>query len=404
MKKSQLIKTGIRKLDDLLGGGLSVGSITIIWTQPGVSNVPFAYQMLNKALEDDATGAYITQTKSTNTVENEMKDYGWDINKYKKNKFKFMDAYSSLIKANSKEEYVINAKEIKDFTKALERLLKNLNNAIVVIVFDSLSTMIDNCGKSCIKELATWKKLFKAHNVAAIFLFTEWLYEKEFLNKLRDSADTIIQLKAVEEKVILREYFTVPKIDGRKPVKAGVPFKIVLPGGIRVYIPKILITGPFNAGKTSFIHSASTRAVSADRLGTTVALDYGHVDYAGFAVDLFGTPGQERFDPILGLLGGEALGVILVVDSTSPRGFSRAKDMLEKTKTAGLPTVVVANKANLKGALQIKEIREKMKLPNDTPIIPVVAENLKSVKKKEPCKLKREDVNKVLEKMFEVVV
>jgi len=74
VKKRQLIKTGIKKLDDLLGGGLSVGSITIIWTQPGVSNVPFAYQVLNKALEDDATGTYITQTKAADAVENEMKD------------------------------------------------------------------------------------------------------------------------------------------------------------------------------------------------------------------------------------------------------------------------------------------------------------------------------------------
>ena len=199
-------------------------------------------------------------------------------------------------------------------------------------------------------------------------------------------------------------YFTVPKIKDKKPIKKGVPFKIAVPGGVRVYIPKILITGPYNAGKTSFIHSASTRAVSVDRLGTTIALDHGHVDHAGFAVDLFGTPGQERFDPILKLLGGEALGVILVIDSTNQGGFSRAKEMLEKTRTQGLPTVVVANKTNLKGSLSVNEIRKKMKLPKDIPMVPVVAQNLALVRKNHPCQLKKDDVKKVLDELFERVV
>jgi len=404
VKKIQLIKTGIQKLDDFLGGGLLIGSITFFWTQPGVANAPFAYQVLNKALEEDYTGVYITQTKATKAVENEIKDYGWDLGKYKTGKFKFMDAYSSLVKADSKEEYVIDAKDIKEFTKALENLFKNLNNTKTIVIFDSLSTIIDNCGEGCINEIIIWKKLFKEHNAAGIFLFTEWLYDKELLKKLRDIADAIVQLKAIEEKVILREYFTVSKIKGGKPVKRGIPFKIVLPGGVRIYIPKILVTGPFNAGKTSFIHSASTRAVSVDRFGTTIALDHGHVDHAGFAVDLFGTPGQERFDPILKLLGGEALGVILVIDSTNQGGFFRAKEMLEKTRTQGLPTVVVANKANLKGSLSVNEIRKKMKLPKDIPMVPVVAQNLSLVKKDQPCQLKKNDVKKVLDELFERVV
>ena len=172
VEKIQLIKTGIQKLDDLLGGGLLIGSITFFWTQPGVANAPFAYQVLNKALEEGNTGVYITQTKATKAVENEIRDYGWDINKYKTGKLKFMDAYSSLVKANSKEEYVIDARDIKEFTKALESLLKNLNDTKTIVIFDSLSTMIDNCGKDCINEIVTWKKLFKEHNVAGIFLFT----------------------------------------------------------------------------------------------------------------------------------------------------------------------------------------------------------------------------------------
>ena len=112
--------------------------------------------------------------------------------------------------------------------------------------------------------------------------------------------------------------------------------------------------------------------MSVDRLGTTVALDHGRVEYRGFIIDIFGTPGQERFDPILKTLGGEALGVIVVVDSTNPESFPRAKDMLEKTTKFGLPYVIAANKQDLPNALSPDEIKEIMKLP-DVPIIPMSA-------------------------------
>jgi len=97
------------------------------------------------------------------------------------------------------------------------------------------------------------------------------------------------------------------------------------------------------------------------------------IDHKDFSADIFGTPGQERFDPILKLLGGQALGVFLVIDSTDTSGFSRAKQMLESTKTYGLPYVVVANKQDRADAISVDEIREQMNIPEDIPIIPTAA-------------------------------
>jgi small GTP-binding protein len=146
-----------------------------------------------------------------------------------------------------------------------------------------------------------------------------------------------------------------------------------------VYLPKILVTGPFDAGKTTFVHALSTKAVSVDRLGTTVALDYGHVDHRGFTADIFGTPGQERFDPIVKLLSGEAMGVFLILDSTNTSDFVRAKRMLEITKSMGLPVVIVANKQDVEGALVPEEIRKELGMTGDMPIMPAVAASREGV-------------------------
>ena len=403
------LKTGIPKLDELLNGGIAANKSILFYSTPGVENLPFAYQLLYNRLQQGDHVLYLVNNKKPDAVRFMLKNYDWDISKFEKNKqFAFFDAYSGLLGLKSKERFSVkNFADIEEIKKELIRALKILKNKNTTIIFDSLSNLFDLCGTpaailSCLKKcLPNMQRL----NATPVFIFTAWAYDKATLNQIRNSFDCVIDLKAIERKVILRNYFNISKANWIKKIKKhDIPFKIIKPGGVKVYIPKILVTGPFNAGKTSFIHSASTRAISVDRLGTTVALDHGHVDFKGFAVDLWGTPGQERFDPILGLLGSESLGVIVVVDSTNPKGFARAKDMLEITKTEGLPSVIAANKANLKGALKPAEIRKKMKLPKEIHIVPIIADDLKQVKKNHPCKLRQKDIETILSKLFEVVV
>ncbi|OQY82766.1 MAG: GTP-binding protein, partial [Chloroflexi bacterium UTCFX4] len=83
---------------------------------------------------------------------------------------------------------------------------------------------------------------------------------------------------------------------------------------------KMVITGPFSAGKTEFIGSISeiavvrterkitdeTRAVKAQ---TTVAMDFGRITIdKDLVLYLFGTPGQRRFDFMWEILSEGMLG------------------------------------------------------------------------------------------------
>jgi small GTP-binding protein len=138
------------------------------------------------------------------------------------------------------------------------------------------------------------------------------------------------------------------------------------------------VTGPYNAGKTTFTHAIAPNAVSVERqtfelFPTTVGLDIGHVDYKGFSADVFGTPGQERFDLLLEPLGREAIGTFIVVDSTKPETFVRAKEMIRMCRTEAIPKVIIANKQDLPNALSPDEIKAKMALWEDIPIVPVSA-------------------------------
>jgi len=91
-----------------------------------------------------------------------------------------------------------------------------------------------------------------------------------------------------------------------------------------------VFTGPMGAGKTTAIRSisdiapvstevANTDRAACDKDSTTVALDYGQLLLEdGTAVRLYGTPGQERFSFMWEILCNGAIGVVLLIDGSTP--------------------------------------------------------------------------------------
>lgn len=135
------------------------------------------------------------------------------------------------------------------------------------------------------------------------------------------------------------------------------------------HVFKILVTGPFAAGKTSLIQSVSQTPVvatdvatsgdeSAIKALTTVALDFGTFRIEGDgdglddAVDgvqllLFGTPGQERFWFMTDVLKGEVDVVVFVVDADAEHTHAEAgAAMRALLKDLRVPLVVAVNRCD----------------------------------------------------------
>jgi hypothetical protein len=156
---------------------------------------------------------------------------------------------------------------------------------------------------------------------------------------------------------------------------------------------KMVVTGPFNAGKTQFIRTVSEidvvsteRKISAEaekvKETTTVAMDFGRITVdEDLVLYLFGTPGQKRFDFMWEILSEGMLGFIVVVDSARPETFREARGILHTFRAyAPTPYVVAANKQDMDDAWDIDDLRIALKLEDSIKLLPTVASDKESVK------------------------
>lgn len=156
---------------------------------------------------------------------------------------------------------------------------------------------------------------------------------------------------------------------------------------------KMVVTGPFNSGKTEFIRSVSEidvvsteRKISAEsekiKESTTVAMDFGRITIDDeLVLYLFGTPGQKRFDFMWEILSEGMLGFIVMVDSTRPETFREARNILETFRAyASTPYVVTANKQDRHDAWELEDMRIALRLGPQVKLLPCTARDKESVK------------------------
>ena len=156
---------------------------------------------------------------------------------------------------------------------------------------------------------------------------------------------------------------------------------------------KIVVTGPFAAGKTTLIRtiseitvlstekdvSDSTRSRKAE---TTVAMDFGRITIdRELVLYLFGTPGQDRFDFMWEILGEGMLGYVLLLDADREDSLQEAVGILAAfRKMARVPFVVALNRAAGIDPSDEERVRSVLELGEDVPVVPCDATDRESVK------------------------
>ena len=159
---------------------------------------------------------------------------------------------------------------------------------------------------------------------------------------------------------------------------------------------KIVVTGPFSAGKTTLIETISEvaivgteRDVTDDsrsiKARTTVALDFGRITFPGdLSLFLFGTPGQRRFEIMWEVLSEGMIGFILLVNAGDERSLEEGAHILDTfSRYADVPFVVGITHLDEAGTAakeMVDIVRERLALPDHVVCVACDARSREDVK------------------------
>jgi small GTP-binding protein len=156
---------------------------------------------------------------------------------------------------------------------------------------------------------------------------------------------------------------------------------------------KVVVTGPFAAGKTTLIRTISEITVLSTERGitdstrrrkaeTTVAMDFGRITIdRDLVLYLFGTPGQDRFDFMWEILGEGMIGYLLLVDAEREDSIEEAVAIHESfRRMARVPYVVALNRSAGDANDLVERVRTRLEIPGDVAILPCDATDKESVK------------------------
>ena len=358
------VRTGLQVLDDRLHGGFPRPSTPLFFSEVPAEKRVFAEHFAITGLRAGETVLYVDFYRAPQLARRDFSRFG----QFPEDRLAFVDATSTQLLLPSAERYAI--RDIGDLDHIMDTIEKALlQNRPTRVIIDSMEFLTDRFEKT--RVLERWRRLIevgKSVGSVVAFLFINWTYKEVDVLQIAGMSDYVLEFQCTQKGGILRNAMRIRETRQDGLWTSWIPYAFKDFVGLTIYFPRILVTGPFNAGKSSVVRALSRTSVSVDRLGTTIAFDYGNVDLLGLEAEIFGTPGQERFEFVFKIFAREVSGVMLVVDATRPEDFDRATQMIDLVGP-GLPYVVLANKSDLPGALTPEAVRAAMKLPPHVPVI-----------------------------------
>ena len=155
------VPTGIKGLDELLGGGFPEGKCILLVGSPGAGKTTFALQYLYHGAVRGETGLYVSLDEQPDLVKQNLLSYNWDVDGMeKKGKLLFIDA-SGLRRTRPREaglggQLDIGLTDVVDFPELIKTINKVVEGESVQrIALDPITSLMLRYAEELGKRRAT---------------------------------------------------------------------------------------------------------------------------------------------------------------------------------------------------------------------------------------------------------
>jgi len=230
MERHDLVSTGVKALDELLGGGLLRGSIVLVAGHPGAGKTTLGAQFLYYgAVKKNESGIYVSFAESKREFYYHMKQLGMNFERLEKEgKFKFIEGISGIS---------------RDFLRELINTIASVIEEIRAerIVIDSITALLmyfkEEEARTFFREVLM--RLLKPHKITAYFI-ADLPHGKEVIGFGFEEflADVVIRLayEGVPGIELVRRRLIVEKSRYSPTPRYAYDFEIGK-GGIRIFTP-----------------------------------------------------------------------------------------------------------------------------------------------------------------------
>nr|MDO8134124.1 RAD55 family ATPase [Candidatus Njordarchaeum guaymaensis] len=232
-----VLRTDIRGLDEILGGGLVSGHY-IVLGDPGSGYEILCRQILYNVLKQGLSCIYVAVDSTPERILKEMNYFGWKLSSFQeKDKFRFIDCsiYWLGLEESPEKFYVKNIRNVSDVRSAILMARSEVGGNGLGI-FETFSTLVNHIGFEKAHQLFNFLQTRLEHmEIVGLTMITRGTLPKHQIASLSAIADGIIEMQIKKSGKTADRRMRIEKYGPEHEFTAWFPYTITNQG--------VLLTG-----------------------------------------------------------------------------------------------------------------------------------------------------------------
>ena len=210
MPSDLLLPTGIKSLDEILGGGLPVSGNVMLYGEPLCGKKPLLMQFVYEGLRMNIPGIFVLTDYGFAEWKAMMEGSGWAIEEYEKNGLlQVIDCYSKQFNPALVDEGIVAYVNGASDLSAISMQLSGLQEQIVQIAdnhrlgFHSISSLLEvNQPEAVFRFMQFITGKFRRMGTTAMYVMEKGMHEEKHVKMIEHLMDGVVEFQ--EDKLHCR--------------------------------------------------------------------------------------------------------------------------------------------------------------------------------------------------------